>query len=186
MGQGDVGECTWEGKEERWVIFVLANFICVGCIHAFTHTCILDVDMVSFARFGFDVRKYGNISCAWGSTQGSRYAISPLFPIPSTNLSSFSSLSLDVNTPRQPLPTSSFFPLPLSILPLENRKMMSTHSVYLHPASSFSLFVPSFLLRSISTTDANADRYFCSLKSFMIPGTTALLADAVQGEGRVE
>ena len=96
------------------------------------------------------------------------------------------------STPMPPPMTATATTAPstfsfLSILPLGNRGTMSTRLVYLH-TSPPCIFV--FALRpffscpsSISTTDTNAERFICSLISSIFAGTTALLADAVQGEG---
>jgi len=164
-----------------------AFFICVGCIRAFIHTCLFDVDVVSFARFGFGVRKYGDIIAPGiqhkdrgtpsSSSSSSQFHRFPFHPASHP-------YRFDVNTP----PTSSshirfvFFPVD----PSTGQEKNYVNAFSLSPPISTLLLCfcscPFFsCLRSISTTDANTDRSFCSLKSSMISGTTALLADAVQG-----
>ena len=72
-------------KEKSAFPFHFPFFICVGCIRAFFRTFVLDADMVSFGRFGFDVRKYegpGNEHKDRGTLSLSPLPNSIVFPFP--------------------------------------------------------------------------------------------------------
>jgi len=77
----DARKCLGRKWREVGYLFFLFS-ICVGCHRAFFQTRVLDDDMASFGRFGFDVKNYEDLGCAWELTQEQRYAIL-LFLIPS-------------------------------------------------------------------------------------------------------
>ena len=126
--------------------FVLRFFICVGCIRAFVHTCVFDVDMVSFARVGFDVRKYGNF--VLGIQHKDRGTLSfsssfslPLFPFSSTAHRRFDGIHLDILFPH---PLCSLSHQSLYWEREELCQCVQVIYIHLYPAS-FALFVPSLV-----------------------------------------